>query len=138
MTETITLGGREFALRPLKLGQLREVVDALDRMSGKTGGALIAAAAEIVAAGLAPAHPEIDPPAVLDLEASLDELNAAVAAVLRTAGLQPRGDMPGEAQSPDGRRKPADPGMAGEAAMPGESSAGFTRPSPPAAATPIV
>ncbi|HEX6441489.1 MAG TPA: hypothetical protein VF007_04830 [Stellaceae bacterium] len=127
MTETITLGGREFQLRPLKLGQLREVVDALERMSGKTGGALIAAAAEIVAAGLAPAHPEIDPPAVLDLEASLDELNGAVAAVLRLAGLQPQGDMPGEARP-----------VATETAVPGESSAGFTPPSPPAAVTPIV
>lgn len=127
MTENITLGGREFQLRPLKLGQLRLVVDALDHMAGKTGGALIAAAAELVAAGLAPAHPEIDPPAVLDLEASLDELNAAVAAVLRIAGLQPQGDMPGEL-----------PPVAGGAAAPGGSSAGSTRPSPPAAATPIV
>ena len=127
MMETVTLGGREFALRPLKLGQLRDVVDALDRMAGKTGGALIDAAAELVAAGLAPAHPEIDPPAVLDLEASLDELNAAVAAVLRMAGLQPRGDMLGEAVP-----------VAADTAMPGASSAGSTRPSPPAAATPIV
>lgn len=123
MTETIRLGGREFALRPLRLGQLREVVDALDRMAGKTGGALIDAAAELIAAGLAPAHPEIDPPAVLELEASLDELNAAVAAVLRIAGLQPVGE--------------AGP-VAAAAAVPGESSAGSTRLSPPAAATPIV
>lgn len=123
MTETIRLGGREFALRPLRLGQLREVVDALDRMAGKTGGALIDAAAELIAAGLAPAHPEIDAPAVLELEASLDELNAAVAAVLRIAGLQPVGE--------------AGP-VAAAAAVPGESSAGSTRLSPPAAATPIV
>jgi hypothetical protein len=123
MTETITLGGREFALRPLRLGQLRDVVDALDRMAGKTGGALIDAAVELIAAGLAPACPEIDPPAVLELEASLDELNAAVAAVLRIAGLQPVGEA-----------RP----VAAAAVVPGESSAGFTRPSPPAAATPIV
>ena len=37
MTETITLGGREFALRPLTLGQLRHLLDALDSMAGASG-----------------------------------------------------------------------------------------------------
>src|ERR1051325_7855239 len=45
MTETIALGGRQFELRPLKLGQLRPVLDAFDAMSGASGGALIEAAA---------------------------------------------------------------------------------------------
>lgn len=130
MSETITLGGREFELRPLKLRQLRHVLDALDSMNGRSGSGLIAAAAEIVAAGLVPAHPDITAEAVLDLEAGIDELNAAVAAVLRVAGLQPQGGITGEAGSPDGRK--ADPGMvpAGQG-----NSAGSTPPSPPAAAT---
>ena len=130
MTDMITLGGRSFELRPLKLGQLRAVVDALDRMNGKSGGSLIEAAAQIVAAGLAPAHAEIDAATLLDLEATIEELNAAVAAVLRVAGLQP----PGEARSPDGRM--ADPGTASAAAMPESSSVPSTAPSPAAAATP--
>jgi len=125
MSETVTLGGRQFALRPLKLGQLRHVLDALDRMAGKTGGGLIEAAAQVVAAGLAPAHPDLTADAVLDLEATVAELNDAVAAILRVGGLEPAG----EARSPDGGPPAAAvPGMA--------ASAQSTAPSPPAAATP--
>jgi hypothetical protein len=122
MTETITLGGRRFEVRPLKLGQLRDLLDALDGMAGKSGGALIEAAAEIVMAGLGPAHPDLTTGAVLDLEATLEELNAAVAAILQIAGLK----SAGEAQPV------ASPGDA-----PGNSSAPFTAPSSPAAAAPI-
>src|SRR5712691_10819001 len=97
MAETIALGGRQFELRPLKLGQLRHLLDALDDMAGKSGGALIEAAAQIVTVGLAPAHPDLTRDAVLDLEATLDELNAAVAAILRIAGLKPKDNAIGEA-----------------------------------------
>ena len=132
MTETIALGGRQFQLRPLKLGQLRHLLDALDLMAGKSGGGLIEAAARLVAAGLAPAHPDLTSDAVLDLEATVDELNTAVAAILRTAGLKPMESAPGEAGSPDGRKlMAAVPGMA----MPAPNSAESTPPSPPAAAT---
>lgn len=128
MTETITLGGCSFVLRPLKLGQLRHLVDALDAMSGQSGGGLIAAAARVVAAGLAPAHPDLSAEALLDLEAGVAELNEAVAAVLRIAGLRPLPPSPPLAAG----------GGAGEASpteqRPAEgSSAGFTPPSPPAA-----
>jgi hypothetical protein len=99
MTEMINLGGRRFELRPLKLGQLRPVLDALGAMTGKAGGALIEAAANVVAAGLAPAHPELTADALLDLEASVEELNAAVAAILAVAGLRP-------AESPQGEARP--------------------------------
>jgi hypothetical protein len=97
MDEQVTLGSRRFDVRPLKLGQLRHVLDALDGMTGKSGGGLIDAAARIVTAGLAPQHPDLTPDAVLDLEASVDELNAAVAAILRVAGLRPADDAAGEA-----------------------------------------
>ncbi len=117
MTETLTLGGRDFELRPLKLGQLRGLLDALDEMTGKSGGALIDAAAKVVAAGLAPAQPDLDPAAVLDLKATIEELNAAVTAVLRIAGLTPVGEaMPVAISDPN--------------------SAPSTAPSPPAAAIP--
>jgi hypothetical protein len=119
MSDTVTLGGREFRVRPLKLGQLRHLLDALEQMAGKSAGALVEAAAGVVAAGLAPAHPEITTDALLDLEARLDELNEAVAAILEEAGLRP-----GEA------RPVARPGP-----LPGNSSAPSTPPSPPAAAT---
>src|SRR5690242_13935442 len=97
MTETIRLGGREFALRPPTLGQLRHLLDALDAMSGASGGALIDAAAKLVTAGLAASHPELTVAAVLDCAATLPELNAAVAAILRMAGLHPQELGQGEA-----------------------------------------
>src|SRR5947207_15578047 len=96
MTETIRLGGRDFTLRPPTLGQLRHLLDALDAMTGASGGALIDAAARLVAAGLAAAHPDLTLEAVLDLDASLAELNTAVAAILQSAGLSPVGEpIPG-------------------------------------------
>jgi hypothetical protein len=126
MSETIGLGGRRFELRPLKLGQLRHLLDALEEMTGKSGGGLIDAAAKVVAAGLQPAHPDLGTEAVLELEAGIDELNAAVAAILRIAGLQPAERAPGETEPV------ASPGI-----VLGSSSAPSTAPSPPAAATPI-
>src|SRR5437868_1374109 len=94
MTEMISLGGRDFTLRPPTLGQLRHLLDALDEMAGKSGGGLIDAAAKVVKTGLAAAHPDLTVEAVLDCQAGLAELNAAVAAVLRLAGLQPLGEAP--------------------------------------------
>ncbi len=125
MTENISLGGRDFAIRPLKLGQLRHLLDALDDMTGRSGGALIEAAAKVVTAGLLPAHPELAPEAVLDLEATLDQLNAAVAAILRVAGLTPMEHAKGEARP-----------VASPEEIPGTSSAPSTAPSPPAAPIP--
>ena len=102
MGDTIRLGGRAFDLRPLKLGQLRHVLDALDGMAGKSGGALVEAAAGVVAAGVSPAHPGVDGDTILDLEATLEELNAAVAAVLQAAGLRPVGEQGPVAKTGDG------------------------------------
>jgi hypothetical protein len=121
MNETIALGGRQFEIRPLKLGQLRHLLDALDGMTGKSGGALIEAATQIVVAGLAPAHPDLTHEAVLDLEATVDELNAAVAAILQVAGLKPAGEAQPVA-SPD--------------QLPGSGSLPSMEPSPPAASIP--
>jgi hypothetical protein len=123
MTETITLGGRRFELRPLKLGQLRHLLDALDAMAGTSGGALIEAAVKVVAAGLAPTHPEATAEMLLDLEATVDELNAAVAAILGLAGLRRTGlRHTGEA-----------PPVASLATTSLGNSAPSTAPSPPAA-----
>lgn len=131
MSEAIALGGRRFEIRPLKLGQLRHVLDALEEMAGKSGGALVEAAARVVASGLAPSHPGLTAELVLDLEASLDELNAAVAAILRIAGL--RADEPAQGRTPPGEAPP----VVGAAAAREPSSPGSTPPSPPAAAMAI-
>lgn len=115
---TIRLGGREFHLRPLRLGELRPVLDALDAAARASGGSLIDAAARVIRAGLAPAHPELAVDDILALEASLEEANAAVAAILGAAGLVPPGEGKPAATDSSGPRSPAS-----------------TAPSPPAAAT---
>jgi hypothetical protein len=128
MTETIRLGARDFELRPLTLGQLRhllDALDALDAMAGKSGGALIDAAVQVVTAGLAASHPDLTADMVLACEASLAELNATVAAILTMAGLHPAGEARPVA-SPE-----ATPGE-----IPATGSAPSTAPSPPAAAMP--
>jgi hypothetical protein len=95
---TITLGGREFAVEPLRLGQLRALLDALDDLSGKTGGAVVDAAARVIQAGLARAMPDLTLDGVLELEATMDEVTQAVAVILKAAGLARPGDAaPGEA-----------------------------------------
>ena len=124
MTEKIRLGAREFELRPLTLGQLRHLLDALDAMAGKSGGALIDAAAQVVTAGLAAAHPDLTADMVLGCEASLAELNAAVAAILTMAGLHPAGEA-GPVANP-----------VAMAEMPATGLAPSMAPSPPAAPIP--
>jgi hypothetical protein len=133
MTETITLGGREFRLKPLTLGALRPLLDALDTVSSAGGGAMpgnmIDAAARVLQAGLAAAQPEVTLDDLLALEVTVPEVNAAVAAVLRVAGLIP----PGESRSAEPK-----PGEARPVVERSEtSSAQSTAPSPPAAAIPI-
>jgi hypothetical protein len=130
MTEKIRLGARDFELRPLTLGQLRHLLDALDAMAGKSGSALIDAAAQVVTTGLAAAHPDLTVDAVLACEASLAELNTAVAATLTMAGLHPAGEAQPVA-SPEANTV----AMAGK--TPATASAPSTPPSPPAAAMPI-
>jgi len=134
MVEPIVLGNLRLEVRPLKLGQLRHVLDALEEMAGKSGGGLIDAAARVLAAGLAPGHPELTAEKILDLEASIEQLNDGVAAVLRNAGL--RGPENGAGAQLMGETRPvASPG-ANPGADPANSSQPYTAPSPPAAAIP--
>jgi hypothetical protein len=108
---TITLGGRDFTIEPLKLGQLRALLDALDDLSGKTGGAVIDAAARVIRTGLARAMPDLTLDTVLELEATMDEVTQAVAVILSVAGLARAGGIaPGEAAPvarPDAQPKTA-------------------------------
>ena len=118
MSETVvTLAGRDFAIRPLTLGQLRVVLDVVAGLPGKSGGELVEAAARIIQAGLS-RDPATTLEAVLAMEASLDEVNAAVAAILKAAGLAPSGE-------------------AVPAATAAPSSPASTAPSRPAAGIPI-
>ena len=98
---TIRLGARNFELAPLRLGQLRVLLDALDEMGGKRGGGLVEAAAKIIHAALMRSAPDLTIDAILDLEATMDEVNAAVAAILKLAGLKPAGEAAPVAASPN-------------------------------------
>jgi hypothetical protein len=92
----ISLGGRDFAIEPLKLGQLRALLDALDDLTGKTGGAVVDAAARVILAGLSRTMPDLTLDTVLELEATMDEVTAAVATILGAAGLSPGAITSGE------------------------------------------
>jgi len=84
---TITLGGAAFAVRPLTLRQFRGVLPAFAR-AGATGAEDgVDAAVEIIAAALSRDHPEMTREALLDREASVQELAEAVTAVARLSGL---------------------------------------------------
>src|SRR3954452_20966362 len=142
MPKAIFLGALRLEVRPLKLGPLRHVLDALEDMTGKSGGGLIEAAARVIAAGLAPVHPELTAERILDLEASIEQLNEAVTAVLRIAGLRRQDNGP-EAQGTGaqimGETQPVASPMALSGALqgvvPASSSLPSTAPSPPAAPT---
>jgi hypothetical protein len=143
----VTIGGRRFAVPPLRLRQIRLLLDALDAMQGRSGGALVEAAARVIHAGLSGDCPELTVEAVLDLPATMDEINAAVAAIIAVAGLVPRGPGAREAQSGEAQSGEAQSGesQSGESQS-GESAPGESRPvaasptsmapSPPAAAMP--
>jgi len=132
MSETrITLGSQEFAVPPLKLGQLRGLLDALDDLQGKTGGAVVDAAARVIQAGLVRAVPDLTLDQVLDFEATMDEVTAAVAAILGAAGLTPRGSNAVGEAGPVARSGPE------PAVETASGSPASTAPSPPAAATPL-
>ena len=134
MADTIVLGGLRLEIRPLKLGQLRHVLDALEDMAGKSGSGLIETAVRVVAAGVAPVHPELTSERILELEATIEELNEAVAAILRTAGLrQPQNH--GGARTL-GEAQPVTSPTTNPAAAPACNSPGSTVHSPPAAPTP--
>jgi hypothetical protein len=92
MPEQITIGSRRFDLRRPNLGQLRGVLDALNEMSGALGGVSIDAAIQIILAGLKPSEPDLTAEALLNEESSVAELNAAVTAVVKMAGLEPKGE----------------------------------------------
>lgn len=84
---TITLGGRQYALRPLTLGQLRDVLPAFSRAAGLANGDAIDAAIDIVAAALIRDHPALTRETLLGLEATPAELIVAVDAIARLSGL---------------------------------------------------
>src|SRR5271157_4435277 len=92
---TIAMGGNDWVVPPLTLGQLRRLMPVVDKITvgADMGDEAIAAVSEIVAAALSRNYPDMTPQRVEDL---LDLGNArwVVSAVLTGSGLKPAGAMP--------------------------------------------
>lgn len=95
---TIRLGTRDFQIAPLTIGQLRQLLDAIEAVQSSSGGAQIEASAKIIHAGLASSEPNVTFDEILGIVAPVDEIQAAVAAILKLAGLGPREPTAGEAK----------------------------------------
>lgn len=98
----ITMGGQEWVVPPLTLGQLRRLlpkVRQLSEIGAQMGETQIGVLVEIVAAALQRNYPELAAEAVEEL---LDLGNAAAVlnAVLTGSGLTPTVPLPGEAEAP--------------------------------------
>jgi hypothetical protein len=99
----ISMGGREWTIPPLTLGQLRRLmpkVRELSNINTQIGETQIGVLVEIVFAALQRNYPDITIEMVEDL---LDLGNAApvLNAVLTGSGLRPRALQPGEAMAPE-------------------------------------
>lgn len=99
MSTTITLGARDYAIRPLTLGQLRVVLPAFAHAAKLGAADGIDAAVDILAAALARDHASLTRDALLDLEATPHELASAVARIAELSGLVPKDGATGEARA---------------------------------------
>jgi hypothetical protein len=116
---TVTMGGKEWAIPPLTLGQLRQLmprVRQLSEIGENAGETQIALIVEIVTAALRRNYPEINEELVENL---LDLGNAVsvLTAVLTGSGLKPRVPPSGESIAPEhgsGAIRPTGAATAGE------------------------
>ena len=88
----ITLGGRDFVVRPLTLGQLRTILPAFGRAAQLTAEAGVDAAIDIIAATLARDHAGLTRDALLEMEVMPRELASAVGVIARLSGLVEAGE----------------------------------------------
>lgn len=128
----LAMGGREWTVPPLTLGQLRRLmpkVRQLTEIGAQMGESQIAVLVEIVAAALQRNYPDMTPEAVEDM-LDLGNAGAVLNAVLTGSGLKSRDRSLGEAAAPeeDSGAPASVPEMAGDT---------FTASSPPSAATAI-
>jgi hypothetical protein len=99
----VAMGGREWTVPPLTLGQLRRLmpkVRQLTEIGAQMGESQIGVLVEIVAAALQRNYPDITPETVEDL-LDLGNAGAVLNAVLTGSGLKSRDRSPGEAAAPE-------------------------------------
>jgi hypothetical protein len=96
--ETITLGGREFPVAPLTLGQLRQAGPAFTRIGIDTPEGM-GAQTTIIYLAMQAANPKVTPADVDGIVGvTFPELKVAVEIVARLMGVEMRPLVPGEAQ----------------------------------------
>lgn len=95
----ITMGGRDWVVPPLTLGQLRQLLPKLRQLSS-IGAAMgeeeIGVLGEVVAAAMSRNYPEVTAASVEDL-VDLGNAREVLAAILEGSGLRRQGNSPGEA-----------------------------------------
>lgn len=93
---TIAMGGRDWLVPPLTLGQLRRLGPKIDQLTTDAGAAMgeaaIAALVDIVTAALSRNYPEVTAQQVEDELLDLGNSRAALTAVLTGSGLRPAGN----------------------------------------------
>jgi hypothetical protein len=98
----VAMGGREWTIPPLTLGQLRRLmpkVQQLSEIGSQMGETQIEVLVEIVAAALHRNYPDISVETVENL-LDLGNAGAVLNAVLTGSGLKSRERPPGEASAP--------------------------------------
>ncbi len=103
---TIALGGRDFAVRPLTIGQFREIYPAVFKGAGLASEEGYDQAVKCIAAALRRDHPEMSVDALLDLETTIDELSAAFIAIMKLSGLKMGEAVAGPSTSVQGSAGP--------------------------------
>jgi hypothetical protein len=97
MSETITLGGRDYPVAPLKFRDLKRILPLFLEL-GIDSEAKIDAQGDIIAAALATADPNFTRAAFDDLSPTVPELRIAISTIAILSGLERKAILPGEAQ----------------------------------------
>lgn len=93
-TIVIVLGADQFTVGAMNLGQLEQAMPIIGRLRADDGVEQITKLLDVVQVGLSAAYPEVD---VRRCTADLDELRAALTAVMEVSGFETKAVAPGEA-----------------------------------------
>lgn len=124
----ITLGGRDFTVRPLTIGQFRQVYPSIFKGVGLSSDEGFEQAIRCIAAALGRDHPDMTAEEILKLETTTGELSKAFVSVMRLAGLK-MGASPGEAKAGPAAIPPGSAGpISTDASQPPAATPGPTSP----------
>lgn len=85
---TIALGGRDFMVQTLTIGQLRTIYPEMSQGASLGTAEGFDKAMRCIAAALAEDHPEVTLAEITKLRTTIPELSAAFVAVMKLAGLK--------------------------------------------------